>query len=189
MEIGHDGTVRKIKFADGKEMNITHVISATPPEVTCRLLGNAVCKSVLRWNEQARKVAVACLDLCLMRLPVPNRFAVLGVDQPIYFGNQSKFTRLSRDGTSVVSIIKHNGTGGTDAKADERFLEQMMDLIQPGRRKELVARQYLPNMVVAHDYMHIGREDRFPSPAVPEITGLYVAGEWASHGSSFKLFH
>lgn len=60
MEIGHDGTVRKIKFADGKEMNITHVISATPPEVTCRLLGNAVCKSVfyvgmnrlvrLRWH-------------------------------------------------------------------------------------------------------------------------------------------
>lgn len=122
------------------------------------------------------------MDLCLMRLPVPNRFAVLGVDQPIYFGNQSKFTRLSEDGTSVVSIIKHNGTGGTDAKADERFLEQMMDLIQPGWRKELVARQYLPNMVVAHDYMHIGREDRFPSPAVPEITGLYVAGEWASHG-------
>jgi hypothetical protein len=37
-------------------------------------------------------------------------------------------------------------------------------------------------MTVAHDYMHIDRTDRFPGPAVPEIRGLYVAGEWASHG-------
>ncbi len=181
-EIEHDGAVRKIRFADGKEMDITHVISATPPAVTSRLLGDAGCKSVLRWKEQARVIVAACLDLSLKRLPVPNRFAVLGVDQPVYFSNQSKFTRLSEAGTPVVSIIKYNGTGGTDAKADERFLEQMMDLIQPGWKKEVLARQYLPNMVVAHDYMHAGREDRFPGPAVPEIAGLYVAGEWASHG-------
>lgn len=181
-EIEHDGAVRKIKFADGKEMDITHVISTTPPAVTSRLLEDVGCKSVLRWKEQARVTEAACLDLCLKRLPVPNRFAVLGVDQPIYFVNQSKFTRLSEDSTSVVNIIKYNGTSGTDPKADERFLEQMMDLIQPGWQKEVVARQYLPNMVVAHDYMHIGREDRFPGPAVPEIAGLYVAGEWASHG-------
>ena len=180
--IEHDGAVRKIRLADGREMEISYVISATPPAVTSRLLGEAASESVLRWKQQAREVAAACLDLALKRLPVPNRFAVLGIDQPIYFGNQSKFTRLSEDGTPVVSIVKHNGVGGTDAKADERFLEQMMDLIQPGWRKEVIARQYLPNMVVAHDYMHIGRKDRFPGPAVPEIAGLYVAGEWASHG-------
>ncbi|PZE19049.1 FAD-dependent oxidoreductase [Paenibacillus xerothermodurans] len=33
-EIEHDGAIRKIKFADGQEMDITHVISATPPEIT-----------------------------------------------------------------------------------------------------------------------------------------------------------
>jgi phytoene dehydrogenase-like protein len=181
-EIEHDGAIRKIKFADGKEMDIARVISTTPPAVTSMLLGDVGCKSVLRWKEQSRVTVAACLDLCLKKLPVPNRFAVLGVDQPIYFVNQSKFTRLSDDGTSVVHIMKHNGTGGTDPKADERFLEQMIDLIQPGWRKEVIAKQYLPNMVVAHDYMHIGREDRFPGPAVPEIAGFYVAGEWASHG-------
>lgn len=181
-EIEHDGAVRKIRFADGKGMEIRHVISTTPPAVTSRLLGDADIQSVLRWKEQARVAVAACLDLCLKRLPVPSRFAVLGIDQPIYFVNQSKFTPLSEDGISVVSIIKHNGTGGTDAKADERFLERTLDLIQPGWKKEVVARQYLPNMVVAHDYMHLGRDDRFPGPAVPEIEGLYVAGEWASHG-------
>jgi phytoene dehydrogenase-like protein len=185
-EIEHDGAVRKIKFADGKEMNITHVISATPPEVTSRLLGEMGSKSVLRWKEQAHVIKAASLTLSLKRLSAPDHFAVLGVDQPIYFVNQSKFTRLSEDGTSVVNITKNNGTGGTDPKADERFLEQMLDLIQPGWQKEVVARQYFPNMVVSYDFMNLGREDRFPGPAVPEIAGLYVAGEWATHGENLS---
>jgi pyruvate/2-oxoglutarate dehydrogenase complex dihydrolipoamide dehydrogenase (E3) component len=37
-------------------------------------------------------------------------------------------------------------------------------------------------MAVVHDYPHIGRTDRTPGPAVPEIRGLYAAGDWASHG-------
>ncbi|MCH5584531.1 FAD-dependent oxidoreductase [Shimazuella sp. AN120528] len=183
-EIEHDGVVRKIKFADGQEMDIMYVISATPPAVTSRLLGDAGSKSILRWVEQSRVIKAASLTLSLKRLSAPDHFAVLGLDQPVYFVNQSKFTRLSEDGTSVVNIVKYNGTGGTDPKADERFLEQMMDLIQPGWQKEVVARQYLPNMVAAYDYMHLGREDRFPGPAVPEIAGLYVAGEWATHGEN-----
>jgi len=183
-EIEHDGAVRKIKFADGQEMDITHVISATPPAVTSQLLGDAGCNSVLRWKEQARVIQAASLTLSLKRLPVPNRFSVLGVDQPIYFVNQSKFIRLSEDGTSVVHIVKYNGTGGTDPTADERLLEQILDLIQPGWQKEVVARQYLPNIVAAYDYMHLGREDRFPGPAVPEIAGFYVAGDWATHGEN-----
>ncbi|MBB6673453.1 phytoene desaturase family protein [Cohnella nanjingensis] len=181
-EIKHDGTVRQIRFADGQEMDIAHVIAATPPSVTSRILGDVGSKSVLRWKEQAHVMKAASLTLSLKRLPAPDHFAVLGVDQPIYFVNQSKFIRLSEDDTSVVNIVKYNGTGGTDPKTDERFLEQMLDLIQPGWQKEVVAKQYLPNMVVAYDYMHLGREDRFPGPAVPEIAGLYVAGEWASHG-------
>ncbi|MCH5584529.1 FAD-dependent oxidoreductase [Shimazuella sp. AN120528] len=181
-EIEHDEAVRKIKFADGQEMDITHVISTTPPSVTSRILGDTGSKSVLRWKEQARAIKAANLTLSLKKIPVPNNIQVIGVDQPIYFLNQSKFTRLSEDGTSVVQIIKYNGTGRTDPKADERFLEQMMDLIQPGWQKEVVARQYLPKIVVAYDYMHLDREDRFPGPAVPEIAGLYVAGEWATHG-------
>lgn len=183
-EIEHDGAVRKIKFADGQVMDIEQVISATPPTVTSRLLRDAGCKSVLRWKEQARSIEAASLTLSLKRLSAPDHFAVLGVDQPVYFVNQSKFTRLSEDGTSVVNITKNNGTSGTDPKANERYLEHVLDLIQPGWQKEVVARQFLPNMVVAHDFMHLGREDRFPGPAVPEIAGLYVAGEWATHGEN-----
>ncbi|PYI52453.1 phytoene desaturase family protein [Paenibacillus flagellatus] len=183
-KIEHDGAVHKIKFADGQEMDVTHVISATPPAVTSRLLGDTGCRSILSWKEQARVIEAASLTLSLKRLSAPDHFAVLGLDQPVYFINQSKFTRLSEDGTSVVNITKSNGTGGTDAKADEQLLERTLDLIQPGWRKEVVARQYLPHITVAYDFMHLGREDRFPGPAVPEIAGLYVAGEWATHGEN-----
>lgn len=163
-------------------MDISEVISTLPPAETYRFIRNAERTSLLRWKDQARVSVAACLDLCLKRLPVKSRNAVLGIDQPVFFTNQSRVTKLSEDGTVVVHMIKHNGTGGTDPKADERYLEQMMDLIQPGWRKEVVARQYLPNMTVSYDYMHVDRIDRFPGPAVPEIRGLYVAGEWASHG-------
>jgi phytoene dehydrogenase-like protein len=183
-EIKYDRAIRKIKFADGQEIDITYVISATPPAVTSQLLGDVGSKSVLRWKKQARVIEAASMTLSLKRVPEPNRFSVLGIDQPIYFVNQSKFIQLSEDGTSVVHIVKYNGNGGTNPKTDERLLEQLLDLIQPGWRKEVVDRQYLPNIVAAYDYMHIDREDRFPGPAVPEIAGLYVAGDWATHGEN-----
>jgi hypothetical protein len=36
-------------------------------------------------------------------------------------------------------------------------------------------------MTVVHDFPHMKRMED-PGPAVPEIKGLYVAGDWASHG-------
>ena len=57
-----------------------------------------------------------------------------------------------------------------------------MDAIQPGWRKEVIARQYLPNMTAVYDYIHVGRLDNAPGPAVPQVRGLYVAGDWAGHG-------
>lgn len=181
-EIQHDGNVRSLQFTDGGSMNIEHVISAVPVAETRRLVRDAEHTRLQCWNEQSRTSAAACLDLCLKRLPSLKCNVVLGIDQPIFFTNQSKVTKLSEDGSLVVHIIKHNGSGGTDPKKDEAYLEQMMNLILPGWQKQVVARQFLPNMTVAHDYMHIDRKVRLPGPAVPEIRGLYVAGEWASHG-------
>mgnify|MGYP001190351537 FL=1 len=185
--IGHDGgEVCRLHLSNGETMEIGYVISAVPLAETCRLVQDAGRTSLQVWKDQARAVSVACLDLCLRRLPVPNRNVVLGIDQPVFFSNQSKATpSLAEDGSWVMHLIKYNGYNGageSDPKKDEAFLEQMMDRIQPGWRKEVVARQFLPNMTVVGDYMHIDRIDKTPGPVVPEIRGLYVAGDWASHG-------
>ena len=57
-----------------------------------------------------------------------------------------------------------------------------MTLLHPGWQHEVVAEQYLPHITVAADHMHTGRTDLLPGPTVPEIGGLYAAGDWASHG-------
>lgn len=56
-----------------------------------------------------------------------------------------------------------------------------MDLLQPGWRKQVAVSRFLPRMVVVYDYAHNQRQE-LPGPAVPEIPGLYVAGDWAGHG-------
>jgi hypothetical protein len=53
-----------------------------------------------------------------------------------------------------------------------------MDLLHPGWRKEVVEQQYLPKITVVHNFPHTDRTEK-PGPAVPEIKGLYIAGDWA----------
>jgi phytoene dehydrogenase-like protein len=124
----------------------------------------------------------ASLDLALNRLPVANRKFAIGLDQPVFFSDHSRAANLSDNGTIVVHVTKYNGTGQQDAKADEKILEQTMSLLHPGWEREVAARQFLPNIAVVHHYPHIGQTSREVGPEVPEIKGLYVAGDWASHG-------
>lgn len=46
--------------------------------------------------------------------------------------------------------------------------------------KEVVAQQYLPKITVVHDFPHIDRVEK-PGPNIPEMPGIYVAGDWAGH--------
>lgn len=180
--IEHDGEVRKLRLSDGAELEAGRVIAAVPPAETFRLVQDADRTSLKIWKDQARPVTVACLDLCLRRLPAPGHRVVMGIDEPVFFSNQSMPTpSLAKDGW-VVHVLKYHAVGEKDPKKDEAMLERAMDVIQPGWRQEIVARQYLPNMTAVYDFMHTGRHDRTPGPAVPEIRGLYVAGDWASHG-------
>lgn len=111
---------------------------------------------------------------------MPSQQFVYGIDRPIFLTNQSRAARLSDDGAQVVCLIKYQGAGSNPEK-DLQELEETLDLVQPGWRGELVAKQYLPKITVCHDFLHVrGRVQ--PGPNVPEISGLYVAGEWASHG-------
>jgi phytoene dehydrogenase-like protein len=180
--IEHDGEVRKLRLSGGSELEVGRVIAAVPPAEAFRLVQDAERTSLRIWKEQAKPVTVACLDLCLGRLPAPRNKVVMGIDEPVFFSNQSGPTPSLARGGWVVHAVKYHGVGEQDPQKDEAMLERAMDIIQPGWRQEVVARQYLPKMTAAYDYMHIGRQDRTPGPSVPEIRGLYVAGEWTSHG-------
>lgn len=162
-------------------LNVHQVIAAIPPTDLRRLIRDADQTVIARWVNEARPITAACLDLCLKKLPVANRHFALGIDQPVFFSNHSRVAKLTENGTIVVHLIKYNDFSGNDSKSDEKRLEQTMDILHPNWRQEVVARQYLPAITVAHDHAHIGRTVPQPGPAVPEIRGLYVAGDWAGH--------
>jgi len=182
-EIVHDHSgVQGVKCKDGETIIARHVISTASPAATYLMTKGAENTLLRRWKEEARPVIVASLDLALKRLPAANHQFAIGLDQPVFFSNHSRAARLSNDGTVVVHVTKYNGPGQHDSKADESLLEQTMRLLHPGWEHEVVSRQYLPNITVVNDFPHLGRTNREVGPAVPQIRGLYVAGDWASHG-------
>jgi len=63
---------------------------------------------------------------------------------------------------------------------DKEQLESTMELLHPNWKREVVAQQYLPKITVVYDFPHINRVET-PGPNIPEIPGVYVAGDWAGH--------
>lgn len=181
VSIGHrEAVVEHVLCEDGAKVEAKHIIVTAPPAVAHRLVPHAEATALQTWKEQAIEITAACLDVALRRLPKPKQQFVYGIDRTVFLSNQSRAAYLSEDGAQVVSLIKYHGNE-KNAKTDLQELEQTLDLVQPGWRDEVVEKQYLPHIAVCHDFMHLKRRQN-PGPAVPEIRGLYVAGEWASHG-------
>ncbi|WP_281278826.1 phytoene desaturase family protein [Paenibacillus kobensis] len=174
-----DGAVQHVRCEEGTLVEAKNIILTAPPAVAHQLVTNAEATSLHAWREQAIEITAACLDVALRRLPKPKQQFIYGIDQTVFLSNQSRAACLSDDGAQVISVIKYQGEEKNPDK-DLHELEQTLDLVQPGWRDELVAKQYLPRITVYHDFLHMRRQQ--PGPAVPEISGLYVAGEWASHG-------
>jgi phytoene dehydrogenase-like protein len=180
-EVTHqDKKVKAVHCADGTVITSDNVILTTSPEISYKLVSEANQTSLQAWKDQAIPITAACLTVALRRLPKPKHQFIYGIDQPVLLSNLSRAAYLSDNGDQVVHLIKYQGEQ-TDTKKDEQNLEQVLDLAQPGWREELVARQYLPKIVVTHDFTHMKRKVN-PGPNVPEIEGLYVAGDWTTHG-------
>jgi phytoene dehydrogenase-like protein len=181
VEVEHQaGAVRHIRCEDGTLVTADHVIIAASPADAYGLVPHAEATALHVWKEQAIEVTAACLDVALRRLPKPKQQFVYGLDQTVFLTDQSRAAKLSKNGEHVVCVMKYQGSE-SDPAADLRELEGALDLVQPGWRDELAAKQYLPRIAVCGDFPHLKRREK-PGPAVPEIAGLYVAGDWASHG-------
>ncbi|WP_078379849.1 phytoene desaturase family protein [Sutcliffiella halmapala] len=171
--------VERVVCATGESFEVENVIIATPPQEACRLVPQLQKTSLFRWQREALAVTSSCLDIGLRRLPNPKHQFVLGLDQPIFFTNQSRAAKLSDDGSSVVSLVKYHdeNRNTSDVQQDKKQLEQMMDVIQPGWREEVVEQQYLPHITVVHNFPHVKRTE-VPGTEIPEMKGLYIAGDW-----------
>jgi len=172
----------EVRFEDGETARADAVVLAVPPAECRRLVSGAESRSLELWNRQALPLTAACLDLGMRRLPDPRVQFVMGVDTPFLFTNQSRAAKLSDNGLLAVHLLRYHRPGvQPDAERDREELERTLDILQPGWRAETEVRQYLPRMTVVHGFAHTGRTEA-PGPAVPELSGLYVAGDWAGGG-------
>ncbi|MBS4221965.1 phytoene desaturase family protein [Lederbergia citrea] len=182
IEIEHHDQSQSIRCSDGDLFNVPECIVATPPKEALKMIKGADYTSLRTWNEQAIPVTASCLDLGVKKLPNPNHQFAIGLDQSLFFTNQSRAAKLSEDGTLVVSLVKyHNPMDQTiNPNAEKNQLESAMDLLHPDWRKEVVAQQFLPKITVVHDFPHVKRKEN-PGPAIPQMKGIYIAGDWCGH--------
>jgi phytoene dehydrogenase-like protein len=179
--VEHDGAVRGVRV-DGRLERARAVVVATSPQVVRGLIGDA-SPSLRAFHEAARAVRAACLDVALSRLPNPEVLFALGFDDPLYFSVHSKAARIAPEGGAVVHAAKYLASSARDEGDDERELEALLDRVQPGWRDVVVERRFLPKMCVTHALVAAksggaAARGRRPAPAVPEIEGLYIAGDW-----------
>ncbi|GGD88327.1 phytoene desaturase family protein [Paenibacillus nasutitermitis] len=176
-----DDRVRTLLLSDGTEFKVSAVIAANGPNEVCRLIQGAERMSIGRWKNESRPLYAACLDIALQELPYPERVFALGLDQPLYFSKHSGAVRLSDNGAHVLHVMRYNDNEASrDSKADEAELIRLLDLLEPGWEREVVASRFTPNVLVAHDSRTIRHQGAGPAPGpiVPEVRGLYVAGDW-----------
>ncbi|MGG1555467.1 phytoene desaturase family protein [Paenibacillus ferrarius] len=178
----HEGAVQKLLLADGSEIVVSHVVSTAPPSELVKLVQGAEHTALHRWNEEARPSIASCLDLNLRKLPAPGTNVVMGIDQPYFFSHHTLNAKLTDDGTYLVHLVRYLGESERAQGIGESSLAQVMSILQPGWEKEVIAKQYFPRLTVVHDTLHIGRSELHTGPGVPEIRGLYVAGDWVTHG-------
>lgn len=177
-----------LQLADGTQLTAASVILALGPTETAALLKGSGKTKLDEWAHQAIPVRVACLDMGLTHLPVPHGRFALGVDQPYYFSVHSATAKLAPNGGALIHVAKYLGADLSEpAQAVEQELEGVLDVMQPGWRKLVQVRRFLPRMTVTQALVTAaqGGLTGRPGPAVPGLPGLYVAGDWV--GSEGQL--
>lgn len=124
-------------------------------------------------------VRAACLDLVLSSLPPRAPQFCLGIDRPVYFSVHSRVAELAPSPGAVIHVAKYlapDDAGTSDATRVE--LEQLAELVMPGLTDRVTHARYLPHMTVSNAIVGVGGLSARPPATVPEVAGLFVAGDW-----------
>ncbi len=186
--IEHEERVHGVRLANGTLYPAGAVIIATDPTTASSLVDNGEHAALCRWTQEAVPSYVACLDVALRRAPEPRHLGVLSTERPLYMVVHSASARLAPEGGALIHTIRYLTPGESpDPKAIEQELEALLDRVQPGWRREIVERQFLPHMNATNAIVQArsGSQRGRPGPTVPGIRNLYVVGDWV--GSAGQL--
>ncbi|MDQ3923047.1 MAG: NAD(P)/FAD-dependent oxidoreductase [Actinomycetota bacterium] len=172
---------RGVHLRDGRLMQASAVVVATGPRDAARLVDGGDDQPLRRIVNGLVPTRVACLDVALERLPIPDRPVVQDLDGPRFMTTQSLYSRVAPEGGALIYTFKqldprHPG----NPREDEQDLEELLDAAQPGWRDMLIKRQYLPRIeaVGALPTASGGGFAGRPGVEVSGLVNLYLAGDW-----------
>ncbi len=177
------------EYEPGAKIPAADVLLAVEPSSAAEMLRAGGDDSLAKEWSSLQPVEATCLDVALSSLPRPKDTFALGIDKPLYFSVHSAAAQLTPKGGALIHVMKYRAQRaamhdleidqGNDRRAevaaDERELEELLELMQPGWRDVLVHRRFLPAMTVSNAL--VTPKTKRPSPVTP-IRGLYLAGDW-----------
>ncbi len=173
------GQTWSVETSSEESISAPAVVIALPPRDALELLPHAEALQVAA--DRSVPVYAACLDLGLAQLPQLRHQFALGIDEPLYFSVHSSAARLAPEGGALVHIMRYLEPA---QQIDKAFLladlEGFADLVQPGWRSQVRARQFFWKMPVmcSAPLARFGGLVGRPAVAVAGFPGLYIAGDW-----------
>lgn len=179
-KVQRNGSGWLVTLIDHSQISAKILVIATGPHEAEALFNEgekpeALSKAV----KEAKPVRLACLDVALSDLPQKDALFALGIDSPLYFSVHSASAELAPPNGALIHVAKYLGTSiKPNPGEDEKELEELLDLMQPGWREVVVKRRPLPSMVVSNALVTAanGGLSSRPDPRIDD--GLYVVGDW-----------
>jgi phytoene dehydrogenase-like protein len=175
--------VTGLRLRDGTAVAADAVVIATSPQAAGKLVPES--QRLQRKVTELVPAYVACLDVALRHLPQPHSAIAQDLDRPCFLSAQSVYSQVAPEGKALVYTFRQldpREPGDPEAHAAE--LEALLDSVQPGWRAALVRRRWLPRIAAlgALPLAATGGYAGRPGPEVPDMAGLYVAGDWVGPG-------
>lgn len=152
------------------------VVAAGGARHVDRLVGGASPR-IEAWASTARPILASALDLALDP-ESPVRMSAYGLGDPTYLVDHAVTAKLAPPGSALIHCLWYEPDLAPDV--DHRVhLEASLDLLRPGWRAEVVDARFSRRLVVAHDRPQPGRDEaNRPTVRVPDLPGVFVAGDW-----------
>jgi len=173
--------VRGVRLSNGDFFAAAAVVLTGSPNEVSAAVPEAAQTPLRRWVDESIPVRAACLDVGLARLPQARATVAFGVDAPLYLSVHSAVAKLGPENSATIHVAKYLPTDDdSEPGANERQLEGLLDLVQPGWRNLVQQRRFLPRMTVVH-HMPTATGGGLAGRARADVAGianLYVAGDW-----------
>lgn len=175
------GQIDGVHLRDGRFVPTRAVVIATAPRSALKLIDDGTYTPLRTIVEPLVSAHIACLDVALQRLPVPEYPVVQDLDRPRFLTAQSQYARIAPPGAALVHVFKQlDPRQPSDPDAAEQDLEGLLDAVQPGWRDVLLRRIFLPHIeaVSALPLASTGGFAGRPGLRVPGLSNGYFAGDW-----------